>query len=151
MQTLHLKFGSALRRDLIPLHLCAPIAHMSYTLWGLFVPTPLWHTAQGCLPFFLTGAELLLLTITLVLPIFTLSPLLSMPCFHYLSSSIVLAMITRSSAYSSSHGHPVLNSMERASSTMINNRWLKTEPWWTPTLTSKGSLSDVPTLTLALF
>merc|ERR1712115_581060 len=115
-----------------------------------FLRTPLWHTAQGCLPCFLTGAELLLLTITLVLPMFTLSRLLSMPSFHSLSltvsSSMVLAMITRSSAYSSSHGHPVLNSMERASSTMTNSRGLKTEPWCTPTLTSKGSLNAVPTL-----
>merc|ERR1712177_95545 len=90
-----------------------------------FLRTPLWHTAQGCLSCFLTGAELLLLTITLVLPMFTLSPLLSMPSFHSLSltvsSSMVLAMITRSSAYSSSHGHPVLNSMERASNQLRYN------------------------------
>merc|ERR1712002_691096 len=153
VQTLHLKFGSSTRRVLIPLHLLC--THSSHELHLMeFLRTPLWHTAQGYLPCFLTGAELLLLTITLVLPMFTLSPLLSMPSFHSLSltisSSMVLAMITRSSAYSSSHGHPVLNSMERASSTMMNSRGLNTEPWCTPILTSKGSLNAVPTLTLAL-
>ena len=66
-----------LRRGLIPLHLLC--IHSPHELHFIeFLCTPLWHTANGCLPCFLTGAELLLLTITLVLPIFTLSPLLSM-------------------------------------------------------------------------
>merc|ERR1711954_452507 len=141
------------RDPLMPLHfLCT---HSPHELQSMeFFPTPQRQTAHGYSPCCLTGAKRLLLTSTLVLPIFTLSPFPSIPPFQFLSltvsSSRLSAMRARSSAYSSSHGHPVLNSMDRVSSSMMNNKGLKTEPWCTPTLTSNGSLSEEPTPTLAL-
>ena len=38
------------------------------------------------------------------------------------------ALLLRSSAYSSSHGQPVQNSLDRASNTMIKSSGLRTEP-----------------------
>src|SRR5206468_1477367 len=57
------------------------------------------------------------------------------------------AINTRSSAYNNSHGSPHLNCIDSASNTIINNKELSTEPWCTPTFTSKSSLMLSLTLT----
>ena len=76
--------------------------------------------------------------------IHTQRPFFSMAAFHAFSlllhCSSESAMITRSSAYKSSHGAPVRNSRERASSTRMNSSGLRTEPWCTPTATPNSSL-----------
>ena len=46
-----------------------------------------------------------------------------------------------------SQGTPTLKFLDKASSTMIKCRGLRTEPWWTPTPTSNSSLYSEPTLT----
>ena len=78
------------------------------------------------------------------------SPLFFIPFFHVFSlvmhSLSVSAITARSSAYSSSQGTPVRNSCERASSTSIKSRGLRTEPWCTPSPNS--SLYCPFTLTL---
>src|SRR5206468_8415686 len=56
------------------------------------------------------------------------------------NSSSDSAINTRSSAYNNSHGSPHLDCIDSASNTIINNRGLSTEPWCTPTFTSKSSL-----------
>ena len=85
---------------------------------------------------------------------FTRRPFFSISVFHVCtftsSSSMDSALIIRSSAYSSSHGQPVRNSLDRASNTMMKSRGLRTEPWWTPTPTPNSSLYPSPTLTLLL-
>src|SRR5664279_3112613 len=89
--------------------------------------------------------DLILQCITFVLLMFTLGPFNSSPSFQHLSFSInsssVSAIRHKSSAYSSSQGNPALNSLESASNTMMNNSGLSTEPWCTPTFTSKPLLS----------
>ena len=66
------------------------------------------------------------LIITLVCAKFTLSFLLSMQLFHAayltLNSSKRSAVITKSSAYNISEGRMLLHSLERVSSTIINNK-----------------------------
>ena len=57
-------------------------------------------------------------------------------------------MIIRSSAYSSSHGQHMENSLDKASNMIMKRSGLRTEPWWTPTPNS--SLYPSPTLTLLL-
>lgn len=66
--------------------------------------------------------------------------------------SNVSAINARPSAWRSSHGQPVQNSVDNASRA-ITNSGLKTEPWWTPTLISVTSLYEPLTLILlfALF
>ena len=82
---------------------------------------------------------------------FTWRPLDSSPSFHALTrsthSSREVAMITKSSAKNNSQGTPTLKSLDKASSTMIKSRGLRTEPWWTPTPTSNSSLYSEPTVT----
>ena len=56
--------------------------------------------------------------------------------------------MTKSSAYNSSQGQPVRNSHERASSTTMKRKGLRTEPWWTSTCTVKLSLRQLLTHTL---
>ena len=56
-------------------------------------------------------------------------------------------MMARSSAYRSRQGHPVRNSWERTSKTVMNGRWLRQEPRWTPTFTLNSSLRLQPTHT----
>ena len=93
-------------------------------------------------------------SIIFVFPMFTRRPFFSISVFHVCtftsSSSMDSALIIRSSAYSSSHGQPVRNSLDRASNTMMKSSWLRTEPWWTPTPTPNSSLYPLPTLTLLL-
>ena len=78
-------------------------------------------------------------SIIFVFPMFIRRPFLSISVFHVCtftsSSSMDSALIIRSSAYSSSHGQPVWNSLDRASNTMMKSSGLRTEPWWTPTPT----------------
>src|SRR6188508_3569267 len=68
------------------------------------------------------GTEPTLQFITLVLPTLTLSPFISSSSFHFPSFSIKLssdsAIITKSSAYSSSHGNPHPKCCISASSTI---------------------------------
>ena len=63
------------------------------------------------------------------------------------------AIITRSSAYNNSQGHPVLNSWGNASRTKTKRSGLRTEPWCTPTFRQKLSLKQfsIHTLLLALW
>jgi len=79
--------------------------------------------------------------LTLVLFIFTLTPLFSMKSFHSLSvlirSSSVAAITTRSSAYNNSHGKATLNSLDKACMTITNSKGLNAEPWCIPTFTSE--------------
>ena len=73
-----------------------------------------------------------------------MDPLLSMPAFHAVSLKIHFSwesmMSTGSSAKRSSHGTPVPNSSENASSTRLKSSGLRTEPWCTPTPTPNSSL-----------
>ena len=93
-------------------------------------------------------------SIIFVFPMFTRGPFSSISVFHVCtftsSSSMDSALIIRSSAYRSSHGQPVRNSLDRASNTMMKSSGLRTEPWWTPTPTPNSSLYPSPTLTLLL-
>ena len=50
------------------------------------------------------------------------------------------SIMTKSSAYSSSHGDPRRQSYNNASITITNTKGLRAEPWWTPTLTPSFSL-----------
>ena len=108
-----------------------------------FLPTPFRHTPQGNFQdlFWVFWSYRDTIT-TFVFPLLTLGPFCSIPVFqlsNFLSSSSILSAIsTRSSAYSSSQGSPVLNTLESASKTMLNSRGLKTEPWCT--LPSQWSL-----------
>lgn len=85
---LHLQFGSAQRGFQCHCISYALITHMSYTVGNYFVL--LWQTAMGYVPFCLTGAEHSYLV---VLPIFTLSPLLlfTLICIARLSKDSHLA------------------------------------------------------------
>src|SRR5664279_888777 len=100
--------------------------------WIEFVPTPFPQTLQGnFLDLSLRPAPSQHL-ITFVLPKLTLSPFPSIPALNLLNFSINSSMLsanrTRSSAYSNSIGKPSPNSLDRASSTMINSYGLSTEP-----------------------
>src|SRR5664279_1489484 len=100
--------------------------------WIEFVPTPLPQTPQGNFPDFSLRPAPSQHFITFVLPMLTLSPFPSIPAFHLLNFSINSSMLsanrTRSSAYCNSIGKPSLNSLDRASSTMMNSNGLSTEP-----------------------
>ena len=112
-----------------------------------FAPRPFLQTPQGYLPCAVVRLLLTLHTMTLVLSMFTRRHFSSIRRFQarYLFSKweIVLAAITRSSAYNNSQGSPVLWSWDRASRTIMK----RTEPWWTPTFTAKLSLIVLFTLT----
>ena len=114
------------------------------------LPTPVRHTAHGNLPESCRISSPSPDAMNFVLVMFTWSPLDSSPSFHALTcsthSSREVAMITRSSAKNSSQGIPTLKSLDKASSTMIKSRGLRTEPWWTPTPISNSSLYSEPTL-----
>lgn len=66
------------------------------------------------------------------------------------NSSMAYASSTRSSAYKNSHGQSVQNSCDNASRTMINNKGLSTDLWWTPNCALKTSLNLLFTLTWLL-
>ena len=80
----------------------------------------------------------------------TRSPFPSMLVFQKTSCSCISSsnsvIMTRSSAYSFSQRHPVWNSWENSSRTMMNSIGLRQEPWWTPTFTLNYS-SEVTTNT----
>ena len=110
---LHLKLGSGFKEPEIPLHLLwtqlkQPPQKME------FVPTPLWHTAQGSLPDFWSTSSPIPDIRTLVLPMLIRSLFPSMLVFQRISfscsSSCDWEMMTRSSAYRLFQGHPVRNS-----------------------------------------
>ena len=88
---------------------------------------------------------------TFVFPAFTVNPFFSMASFHIKNllthSSRESAKMTRSSAYRSSQGTPAQNSWDKASSTMMKSKGLRTDPWWTPTFTSNSWLKPLPTRT----
>src|SRR5664279_2422076 len=113
--------------------------------WIEFVPTPFPQTPQGNFPDLSLRPAPSQHFITFVLPKLTLSPFPSIPALHLsnfsINSSILSANRTRSSAYSNSIGKPSLNSLDRASSTMMNSKGLSTEPWCTPTLTTNALLT----------
>ena len=105
--------------------------------WMEFTPTPLRQTAQGNAPESRRRSSPGPKTMSFVFFMLTLSPLRSIPSFHtfnlamhYSSESAITA---RSSAYRSSHGTPVRNWRERASSTRMKSKGLRTDPWCTPT------------------
>ena len=106
--------------------LCTHFEHVVHCIE--FAPTPALHTPQGNFDFFTnlgaSGAE----HMSFALPkLLTLRPLSSSSSFQSLSFSLS-SSITRSSAYSSSHAQPGLNSIESDSITIMNNRGLNTEP-----------------------
>ena len=74
----------------------------------------------------------------------TPSPVLSIPSFHTfdlaMHSSSESAITTRLSAYRSPHGTPVRNWPDRASSTSMKSKGLRTDPWCTLTPTPNSSL-----------
>ena len=131
LQRLHTNWRSTLSLPEIPLHF---LWTQCLQLWQNMelLPTPFLQTPHGHFPTPKPLLASLLLIITLVFAAFTLNLLSSRPVFHFsnfpTNSSIASAIRTRSSAYSSSHGHPVLNSIDKASKTMINNKGLSTEP-----------------------
>ena len=121
---------------------------------ALELPTPDWQTPQGYFPDFFSTSRLMPDSIIFVFPMFTRRPFFSISVFHVCtftsSSSMDSALIIRPSAYSSSYGQPVRNSLDRASNTMMKSSGVRTEPWWTPTPTPNSSLYPSPTLTLLL-
>ena len=118
----HRKFGSGFI-------LCSPL-HFLCTQCEQLVqkielsPIPDLQTPHRYLPESFKEWRFGLLIMTLVFPMLTLSPFTSNSDFQSFSFtqsfSSHSAMITRSSLYKSSHGQPVRNSRERASSTMIS-------------------------------
>ena len=138
----------------MPLHfLCTQRSQPSHWI-ALVLPTPVRQTPQGYFPDFFSTSRLIPDSIIFVFPMSTRRPFFSISVFQVFtftsSSSMDPALIIRSSAYSSSHGQPVWNSLDRASNTMIKSSGLRTEPWWTPTPTPNSSLYPSPTLTLLL-
>ena len=122
------------------------------------LPTSVRHTAHGNLPDSCRISSTSPEAMHFVLVMFTWRPLDFNPSFHaFLTHSThfsrEVAMITRSSAKNSSQPPPPppppppLKSLDKASSTMIKSRGLRTEPWCTPTPTSNSSLYSEPTLT----
>ena len=149
----HLKSGLGRKGPLMPLHfLC--IQHIQPPQKIALLPTPLWQTPQGSFPDFFNRSISVPDTIIFVFPMFTRRPFFSISNFHVFnftsSSSMDSALIIKSSAYSSSRGQPVRNSLDRASNTIMKRRGLRTEPWWTPTPTPNSSLYPSSTLTLLL-
>merc|ERR1711867_204570 len=144
---------SFLSSTFTPLHfLCIQCLHLVHAMEFEFSsPTPNPHTPQGKFEVLFTLPLPYSLHMTLVLPIFTLSPFFSISFFQFailrLSSSSLSAINTRSSAYSNSHGNPSAAFLVTACITVINRNGLSTDPWCTPTLTSNSSLKPCSTLT----
>ena len=115
----------------------------SYLNWST------WFSSLLSLSLMFTLVPFLPLTITSVFPVFTFSPLLSIPIRHFSDllwrSSSESAMIARSSAKSSSHGSPFLHSSLIVPSTMVKRKGLRPDPWWSPT-----SISNWPVLPWAV-
>ena len=115
----------------IPLHLLWIHLWQTTHLMELS-PTPCLHTPHGYFPDSSAWPIFTWHLITFVLPMFTLRPFNSIPLLHLrsfsISNSSVSATRTRSSAYSNSMGNLSLNSLDKASNTMINSNGLRTEP-----------------------
>jgi len=83
---------------------------------------------------FTTGAvrSVILATAGLLVFIFTLMPLFSTLSFHLLNllirSSSVSSVTTKSSAYNISHSKATLNSLDKVSMAIANNKGLNAEP-----------------------
>ena len=92
------------------------------------------------------------LNMTLVFFIFTLNPSFSKLIFQDVtvqqSSSTDLSIITRSSIYSNTQGHAVLNSWDNASRTMTKRSGLRTDPCCTPAFAQKLLLKQLYPYTL---
>ena len=133
---LHLKVGSGLRGPGKPLHfLWIPLEQPPQNRSFCGCPWSRWHRGlcQTSELHRAAGPDIR----TVVLPMLTRIPFPSMLVFQRISfscsSSSDSVMMTMSSAYRLSHGHPVSNSWERASGTMMKSRGLRQESWWTPT------------------
>ena len=105
----HLNSGSGRKGPLMPLHfLCTQRLQPPQKI-ALELPTPDWQTPQGYFPDFFRTSRLMPDSIIFVFPMFTRRPFFSISVFHVCtftsSSSMDSALIIRSSAYSSSHGH----------------------------------------------
>ena len=109
------------------------------------MPTPLRQILHG----HFTGSgfteELRLLHTRFVLLTLTRSPFASILSFQivrfFFKSSNVSDINTRSSALSNSQGQPTLNSLDKASITIMKTRGLSTAPWWTQNLMLNSSLN----------
>ena len=103
------------------------------------LPTPFLHTPHGYLLGSTGRSNGELLTSILVLDMLTQSPFASKLSFQavnwFSNPSKDSSIITKSSAYSSSHGHPGQLSWGNAFITIANSKDLRTEPWSAPTLT----------------
>ena len=85
------------------------------------------------------------LNIAFVFPIFIFKPLTSIPAFQFTvfshNSTSLSANKIKSPARSNSYGNPTCNSLVITSVTITNNKRLYTDPWCSPTFTSKALLS----------
>ena len=130
-QRLHLNSGSSTSRPLMPeQRWCTQQLQPEQRIE--LPPTPCLQTPHGNRPASFSVSRPVPDIKTLVLAMFTRRPFFSRFNFHSFSfdssTSGFSAVITRSSAYRSSQGHPVLNSVERASSTIMNSSRHSTEP-----------------------
>ena len=101
--------------------------------------TPLEHTPHDHLTFLVRFWASPDEPSILVLPTVILRPRVSrdvlQACNWIFKSSKLSLMMARSSACRSSQGQPIRHSQERASITIARSSGLKTEPWYTPTVT----------------
>ena len=143
-QVLQIKSSQFLALVLMPEHrLCTQFRQLKQKIE--FASTPLIDTPRENLAGAIFSFETSCLEHkTLVFLTFTLSPFSSSPSFQFFNltfrSASDSATMTRSSACSSSHGQPVLNSRDRASTTIIKRSGLSTDPWHTPSETLIGLL-----------
>ena len=98
-----------------------------------FAPTPFIYTPHGNLTdAIIDFGTSCLEHKTLVFPMYTLSPFSSNPSFQFFNLIFSLssdsATMARSSAYNSSYRKPVLNSQDRAATTIIKRSGLSTDP-----------------------
>ena len=116
----HLNSGSGRKGPLMPLHFLITQRLQPPRKIALELPTPDWQTPQGYFPDFFSTSRLMPDSIIFVFPMFTRRPFFSISVFHVCtftsSSSMDSALIVRSSAYSSSYGQPVRNSLDRGRS-----------------------------------
>ena len=103
-----------------------------------------WSTFFSSSPFTLIGNGLSLVDICSVFATLILRPLSDNTFCHNSSlfwvSVLVMSIIARSSAYSSSLGRSVRTSRDIVSTSMMNRNGLSAEPWWRPITTSNCSL-----------
>ena len=131
-QVLLMKSSQFLQLVLMPEH-CLRTQFQQLKQRTEFTPTPFIHTPHGNLTDAIFGFKISCHEHkTLVIPTFTLSLFSSSPSFQFFNltfrSPSDSATMTRSSAYNSSHGQPVLNSQDRASITIMKRSGLSTDP-----------------------